>query len=201
MNPFLSIWLHPKQTARYVIEHKTMVYVLVILVLGYIGSGFSAFMDTKLYPELSYIWILLIVIIFAPIFGTIIMFIMSGIVFLVGKLLKGTGSFWDVFKAASLSCIPTIFLGPLYLLWMFASPESFFYPDESSTVALILSIFIVIIGIWSSVILIAAVAEAHQFSIIRSIITLIIPAILVFISIVGLLVVIAIIFVAFFSAL
>ena len=201
MNPFLSIWLHPKQTARYVIEHKTMVYVLVILVLGYIGSGFSAFMDTKLYPELSYIWILLIVIIFAPIFGTIIMFIMSGIVFLVGKLLKGTGSFWDVFKAASLSCIPTIFLGPLYLLWMFASPESFFYPDESSTVALILSIFIVIIGIWSSVILIAAVAEAHQFSIIRSITTLIIPAILLFISIVGLLVVIAIIFVAFFSAL
>ena len=201
MNPFLSVWLHPKQTARYVIEHKTMVYVLVILVLGYIGSGFSAFMDTKLYPELSYIWILLIVIIFAPIFGTIIMFIMSGIVFLVGKLLKGTGSFWDVFKAASLSCIPTIFSGPLYLLWMFASPESFFYPDESSTVALILSIFIVIIGIWSSVILIAAVAEAHQFSIIRSITTLIIPAILLFISIVGLLVVIAIIFVAFFSAL
>ena len=201
MNPFLSVWLHPKQTARYVIEHKTMVYVLVILVLGYIGSGFSAFMDTELYPELSYIWIFLIVTILAPIFGIIIMFITSGIVFLVGKLLKGTGSFSDVFKASSLSCIPAIFLGPLYLLWMFVSPESFFYPDESSTVALILSIFIVIIGIWSGVILIAAVAEAHQFSIIRSIITLIIPAILLFISIVGLLVVIAIIFVAFFSAL
>ena len=84
---------------------------------------------------------------------------------------------------------------------MLVSPESFFYPDESSIVALILSIFIVIIGIWSGVILIATVAEAHQFSIIRSIITLIIPAILVFISIVGLLVMIAIIFVAFFSAL
>lgn len=200
MNPFLSVWLHPKQTARYIIEHKTIVYALVILVLGYIGSGFSAFMDTELYPDLSYIWIFLIAIIFAPIFGTIIMFIMSGIVFLVGKLLKGTGSFSDVFKASSLSCIPTIFLGPLYLLWMFVSPKSFFYPDESSTFALIISICIVIIGIWSSIILIAAVAEAHQFSIIRSIITLIIPALLLFISIVGLLVVIALIFVAFFSA-
>ena len=195
MNPFLSIWLHPKQTTRYVIEHKTIVYTLILLVLGYIGSGFSIFLNSALYPEFPYILIFLTVIIFAPIIGIIILFITTGIVFFVGKLLTGTGSFWELIKAYSLSCIPSIFLGPLYILWMFVSPESFFYPDESSALAVIIGICIVIIGIWSVVILIASVAESHQFSIVRSIITLIVPAFLLFISIFGLIIIMALIFV------
>ena len=199
MNPFLSVWLHPKQTARYVIEHKTIVYALMLVVIGYIASGFSGFMNSELYPDFSYVWIFLISIILGPILGIIMMFIASGIVFLIGKLLKGTGSFWDVFKASSLSSIPAIFTGPFYILWMFVSPESFFFKDEVSTVAVIVSIIMIVTAIWSIVILVAAVAEAHQFSIIRSIISLIIPAILLFIFIFGLITIIVIIFVAFFS--
>ncbi len=199
MNPFLSVWLHPKQTARYVIEHKTIVYALMLVVIGYIASGFSGFMNSELYPDFSYVWIFLISIILGPILGIIIMFIASGIVFLIGKLLKGTGSFWDVFKASSLSSIPAIFTGPFYILWMFVSPESFFFEDGVSTVAVIVSIIMIVTAIWSVIILVAAIAEAHQFSIIRSIISLIIPAILLFIFIFGLITIIVIIFVAFFS--
>ena len=84
MNPFLSVWLHPKQTARYVIEHKTIVYALMLVVIGYIASGFSGFMNSELYPDFSYVWIFLISIILGPILGIIMMFIASGIVFLIG---------------------------------------------------------------------------------------------------------------------
>ena len=199
MNPFLSVWLHPKQTARYVIEHKTIVYALMLVVIGYIASGFSGFMNSELYPDFSYVWIFLISIILGPILGIIMMFIASGIVFLIGKLLKGTGSFWDVFKASSLSSIPAIFTGPFYILWMFVSPESFFFEDGVSAIAVIVSIIMIVTAIWSVIILVAAIAEAHQFSIIRSIISLIIPAILLFIFIFGLITIIVIIFVAFFS--
>ena len=199
MNPFLSVWLHPKQTARYVIEHKTIVYALMLVVIGYIASGFSGFMNSELYPDFSYVWIFLISIILGPILGIIMMFIASGIVFLIGKLLKGTGSFWDVFKASSLSSIPAIFTGPFYILWMFVSPESFFFEDEVSAIAVIVSIIMIVTSLWSVIILVAAIAEAHQFSILRSIISLIIPAILLFIFIFGLITIIVIIFVAFFS--
>ena len=200
MNPFLSVWLHPKKTARYVIEHKTIVYALTLVILGYIASGFSAFIDTALYPDFSYVWIFLITITLGPILGLIMIFITSGIVFLIGKLLKGTGSFWDVFKAYSLSSIPAIFTGPFYILWMYVSPESFFFEDGISAIAVIVSIIMIVTSIWSVVIIVAAVAEAHQFSIIRSIISLIVPAILLFIFILGLFAIITIIFVVVFES-
>lgn len=192
MNPFLSVWLHPKQTARYVIEHKTIVYALTLVILGYIASGFSGFTDSELYPDFSYVWIFLISIILVPIVGMIFAFITIGIVFLVGKPLNGTGSFWDVFKAFSLSSIPAIFTGPFYILWLIV--------DEISAIAVTVSIIMVVTTIWSVVILVAAIAEAHQFSIIRSIITLIIPAILLFVFLFGLFAIIAIIFVVVFDS-
>ena len=200
MNPFLSVWLHPKQTARYVIEHKSIMYVFMLILLGYIASAFSAFIDSALYPDFSYVWIFLIAIILGPIFGIIMMFITSGIIFLVGKLLKGTGSFWDVFKAASLSCIPAIFVGPFYILWMFVSPESFFFEGGASTIATIVSIIMIVTSIWSVVIIVGAIAEANQFSIIRSIVALIIPAIILFILLLVVLTIIAYAFVAIFSS-
>ena len=199
MNPFLSVWLHPKQTARYVIEHKSIMYVFMLILLGYIGSAFSAFMDSELYPDFSYVWIFLIAIILGPIFGIIMMFITSGIIFLVSKLLKGTGSFWDVFKAASLSCIPSIFAGPFYILWMFVSPESFSFADGMSAISVIFSIIMIVTSIWSVVVIVGSIAEANQFSIIRSIVALIIPAIILFIFLLVVLAIIAFVFVAIFS--
>ena len=200
MNPFLSVWLHPKQTARYVIEHKTIVYALILFIIGYIASGFSGLMGTELYPDLSYVWLFLIVIIITPIFGILMMFLTTGITFLVGKLLKGSGSFWDIFKACSLGSIPTIITGPLYLLWMFVSPESFFNTNEIGAFAFIMTIILIVNFIWSIVIVVATVAEAHQFSIIRSFITLFIPAILLFILIFGIIAIISIIIVVIFSS-
>ena len=200
MNPFLSVWLHPKQTARYVIEQKSLFYVIMLVIFGYIASAFSGFENTELYPDFSYVWIFLIVLILGPILGIIMMFITSGITFFVGKLLKGTGSFWDIFKACSLSSIPAIITGPLYILWMFVSPESFFYATETSAFAIVMGIIMIVIAIWSVVIIVAAVAEAHQFSIMRSIVTLIIPAILLVIFIFVVIAVIMLIIFAFFAA-
>ena len=200
MNPFLSVWLHPRQTARYVIEQKSLFYVIMLIILGLIAGGFSGLVDSQFYPDFSYVWIFLISIILVPIVGTIFMFITTAIIFLVGKLLKGTGSFWDVFKALSLSSIPAIYTGPLYILWMFVSPESFFFKNEMSAIAVIDSIIMVVTSIWSVVILVGAITEAHRFSIIRSIITLIIPAIVLFIFLFGLFAIIAIFFVVAFDS-
>ena len=192
MNPFLSVWLHPKQTARYVIEHKTIVYALILLVLSSVLAGSTELFNTEAYPDLSFVWIFLIFIILVPIIGITFMFITTGIVFLIGKLLNGTGSFWDVFKASSISSIPAICTAPFFILGTIV--------DEVSAVGLILNLITIVTSIWAIVILVAAIAEAHQFSTIRSIITLIIPTIILVIFLFGLFAIITIIFVVVFDS-
>lgn len=41
INPLLTIWLHPKRTARYVLEYKKFPFVISLLSIGYIGSLFQ----------------------------------------------------------------------------------------------------------------------------------------------------------------
>ena len=187
MNPFLSVWLHPKQTARYVIEHKTIVYPLILLVIGYVLTGSAELFNTEAYPDISFVWLFLIFIILVPIIGMTFMFITVGIVFLIGKLLNGTGSFWDVFKASAISSIPAIFTSPFFILGAAI--------NGGSALELILNLITIAISIWAIVILVAAIAEAHQFSIIRSIITLIVPTIILIFLLIG----IFIIFMIFFA--
>ena len=191
MNPFLSVWLHPKQTARYVIEHKTIVYPLVLLVIGYVLAGSAELFNTEAYPDLSFVWVFLVFIILVPIIGMSFMFMTAGIVFFIGKLLDGTGSFWDVFKASSISSIPSICIAPLLILGTAV--------NEVIAVGPIAGILTFVTSIWAVVILVAAIAEAHQFSIIRSIIALIIPTILLVFLLIGILIIIAIIFAVTFD--
>ncbi|WP_431026878.1 Yip1 family protein [Lysinibacillus sp. LZ02] len=200
MNPFISVWLHPKQTARYVIDHKPIWFAIVLGLVGFIATGFSVFQDSEVYPDFSYVWIFLISIFLAPLLGIVIMFIYAGVIYLMGKLLKGTGAFWDVFKASSLSYIPTIITGPLYILWMFVAPESFFFPYVTDAFAIIMSIITIVTMIWGIVISVGAIAEAHQFSIMRAIVTIIVPTILLIIFLTIIFAIIAIIFVGLFSS-
>ena len=192
MNPFLSVWLHPKQTARYVIEHKTIVYPLILLVIAYVLTGSAELFKTEAYPDLSFVWLFLIFVILVPIIGMIFMFITTGIVFFIGKLLNGTGSFWDVFKASSISSILSICAAPFFILGAVL--------NEVSAVGLIVNILTIVISIWSVVILVAAIAEAHQFSIIRSIVTLIVPAIILVFLLIGVFIIIIIFFAVTFDS-
>ena len=192
MNPFLSVWLHPKQTVRYVIEHKTIVYALMLLVLSTMVCGSAELFNTEAYPDLSFVWIFLIFIILVPVIGMTFMFITTGIVFFIGKLLNGTGSFWDVFKASSISSIPAICTAPLLILGTAI--------NEVSAVGLIVGILTFVISIWAVIILVAAIAEAHQLSIIRSIVTLIIPTIILVFLLIGIVIIIMVFFAVAFDS-
>ncbi len=53
MNPFISVWLHPKQTARYMINEKSIGFAILIMSIGYIGSIMSGLTDSEFFTELS----------------------------------------------------------------------------------------------------------------------------------------------------
>lgn len=180
MNPFFSVWLHPKQTARYLIEKKTVLYAIVLIVIGLMASSILGFQNSGMYPDVPYVWIVVTTILFAPLIGIIAYFISVGVSFLVGKLLRGAGGFWDIAKALSLSTIPMIFAWPIYVVWLVVSPESFFLEEYTDIMAIIGSLVMAVTSIWSFVITIGALAEAHRYSNWRAFFTLIIPSILIF---------------------
>lgn len=166
MNPLLSIWIHPKQTTRYVVDNKSLFYMIFLLSLGYIGATFSGLMDTELYPTLPQWLILLLVIILSPFIGILSNAFSALGIWLIGKLFQGVATFKESFVAASLSIWPFITTIPFYIYWLFADPKSLFFSDEVPNGAFIFIVFIVIICavIWSIIITIGAIAEVHRIS-------------------------------------
>lgn len=184
LNPFLSAWIHPKQTARYMIDEKSIGFAILIMSIGYIGSSLSGLIDQEIIADFSPWLMALLCVIFAPIVGIIGTGFSTLILWLFGKIFKGTSTFSDLFKALSLTAIPFIVLIPLYLIWLITSPETLMNTSSIETIPWLLLItgFVsFVLAIWSLVITVGVVAEAHQFEIWKAILTVIIPSIILII--------------------
>lgn len=195
VNPFLSVWLHPKKTARFVIENKGMAYLFFVIAISYLGVFSSSLIDMELYPLFS-IWVIVILLLLlSPLFGIMMNAIYALIVWPVGKLFKGVGNYQDVFKGMALTSIPYIPLIPFYLLWMMTDPYSLFYADAEGNfiIPLITSILTVVASIWCFVISIAIVAEVHKISNWKAFFVLFIPAVIFIIFLIVIVVIISLI--------
>ncbi len=131
--------------------------------------------------SMSLFSVLLLAIVFAPIWGMIVFGIWSWVVFWIGKLLRGQGTFSFVRAAYAWSCVPLILSIVLWILLLFAFGSSIFqnfpesHPMKNGQIAILFTILIakVIIAIWSLVIFINALAEVQKFSIIRAILNIV----------------------------
>lgn len=192
LNPFISAWLHPKQTARYMMNVKSTGFAILVMSIGYIGTLLSGVMDVGIS-----VWgMILLCVILAPISGVIGTALSALVAWLFGKLFKGTATFSELFKVMSLATIPFITLIPFYLIWLFTSPDSLLIWDYTGPTPWIYwpaTLASIVSSIWSFVIAVGAVAEAHQFSNWRAFFTLLIPGlifgviafVLIFIVIIG----------------
>ena len=182
LNPLLTLWLHPKKTTRYVLDKKSLLYVILFLCLGFIGSGFTGFIDWDIYPEFPLWGILLITLILSPILGIISTAFSALCIWLIGKIFKGKATFQQTFKAISLSAWPFIILIPIYIIWMLVDPNSLFNISiHFGIISIIGILFTIVVTIWSIVIAICAIAEAHQFSNWKSFFTLLLLTLIIFI--------------------
>ncbi|MEY9976723.1 YIP1 family protein [Lysinibacillus sp. RC79] len=192
VNPFLSIWLHPKQTTRYMIEEKSIGFAILLMSIGYLGVTLSDLIDSTFLSDWSPWFIVIFCVIAAPISGIIGTAFSALIAWLFGKLFKGTGTYSHLFKGLSLTAIPFTVLIPFYLIWLFTSPESLMNSDFAGPypwffwLAILLTIVVVI---WSIVITVGVIAEAHQISNWMAFFTLLIPSIIFFILIIILIIV------------
>ena len=177
LNPFLSVWLQPKQTARYMIDVKSTGYAIFILSISNIGILLSSVAEID-FP----VWLIaLLCILLAPISGLISTTISAFVSWIFGKLFKGTGKFSELFRALSLTSIPYIALIPFYLIWLYVAPESLLTVDYMGPTPWIFwpaTLATIVVSIWSFVIAVGAVAEAHQISNWKAFFTVFIPSVI-----------------------
>lgn len=180
VNPFLSTWMHPKQTARYMIDAKSIGYAILIMSIAYIGAMLTGLIDSDFLLNVSPWIIVLFCVILAPISAIIGTAFSTLIFWLVGKLFKGSATFSEMFKGLSLAGVPFIALIPFYLIWLFTSPESLMdanYMESAPWIFWPSILMTAVTSIWSMVITVGFVAEAHRFSNWKAFFTVLIPSI------------------------
>ncbi len=180
VNPFLSTWMHPKQTARYMIDAKSIGYAILVMSIAYIGAMLTGLIDSDFLLNVSPWIIVLFCVILAPISAIIGTAFSTLIFWLVGKLFKGSATFSEMFKGLSLAGVPFIALIPFYLIWLFTSPESLMdanYMESAPWIFWPSILMTAVTSIWSMVITVGVVAEAHRFSNWKAFFTVLIPSI------------------------
>lgn len=183
MQPLLTVWTNIRGTARYMIDYNTYGLAILFLIIGSIGAGFGGMSNSSSLNIASITLIAIGSFIFGGIFIVLYHCISTLILLGVGKLFKGVARFSDLFKATSLAYIPSILLSIVYAVWFIVDRDSFYLDTADMTTATsgnavmmtIVGLVSIITGVYAIVIQVVAVSEAHQFSIGKAIMTVLIP--------------------------
>ncbi|MFC5603442.1 YIP1 family protein [Sporosarcina koreensis] len=192
LNPWASVWLHPRKTVQYVMEYKTGSFVLMIAMV----TGIIHFLDQASGNDLFETWniaaILLVALLAGPIIGVIGLYIASGIYHALSLMLGGMGTSEESRKAFTVSSIIIIIGGLIWIPDLIILGKGNFISDYDFSFGQfgwsIISLFVnFIVGIWSLVVLIAAISEVHRFSAWKAAVVVFLP-IIILIAIVGIII-------------
>lgn len=189
MNPFISIWTQPKKTLAYLIEHKTISYGLMIMVISSLCSGVMAFADTGLLAGFSLPSILAISFGISLLISIPAYFICALVYTWIGKLLGGTGNWREMCLVIAGGMLPMILTLPIGILAiaiygkdLFVEPVGVFAVTNMSLVFYLLYTVIMMgLSIFSTVIQSKGIGLVHNFSAWRGFGTIMIFAGVVFV--------------------
>jgi hypothetical protein len=172
LNPWFSIWIKPRATMKEVFQ-STPRYVFLLFLTG----AFVQILDRAALrhsgDSMSLIQLIVISLIGSLIGASIYYYLIPAILRWMGIKLGGIGTTERVRYSVAYSYIPMVY--SLLIVWLpsffLFGIENFttFTPvvDSSSTLTLLFVLFVIVdlvIGIWSFIIFLKCLGEAHQFS-------------------------------------
>jgi hypothetical protein len=181
--PVLSIMIKPSKTFRYVQDYKNFSYSLYIGAAGGFASSLLSLYSTK-YPfpyslgEIVYSSFIMGVLYFIIANLAIALLLAK-----IGTIFGGKATFKKMFQTMCLTTVPYIWLMPVILFWMSYSPHTFFniyFMDMTLGEAMwsYLGGFLIAgASIWSFVLSVVGVSEAHHFSKWKAFFTLLISSV------------------------
>jgi hypothetical protein len=177
MNPWISIWTEPRKTISKIVDvNPNRSLWLLAWIYGFL-SLLNGSQSLEVGKPVHFLLLLLSAIVLAPLWGMFIFSFWSWVVHMVGKLLKGRGSFSYIRAAFAWSCVPLTVNIALWFLGLALFGRVVLQTAQPTTGPMIIMMFIliakVVVMIWSLVIYINALAEVQGFSIGRSIINIV----------------------------
>ncbi|HSH02453.1 MAG TPA: Yip1 family protein [Anaerolineae bacterium] len=176
LNPFLSIWVKPRATIRQIVDSDPYHYVIPIALVTGIYQAFDQAADQTSGDHFTLIGILLLAFLLGPLRGLLSIYI-GGLLFTwSGSWFGGTADYIQVRAALAWSSVPEIvhllLLSPYIIVygrdWFSSSPF-----DVNEIGLLFLIVTSTVIFIWKGILAIICLAEVHQFSLWRSLATII----------------------------
>ena len=174
MNPWISIWLQPRQTIRQIVDTNPKRFVLLLA----IGAGIADVLMKTLplaFQEkihLPLVVAALIGLVGGSLFGILALYLFGWLYRWTGNWLGGQATAVETRAAIAWTQIPSVWLFGLWLMLLAASGGDLLKAAEKQAgmtpVAAIFSILFglasIVIGVWQFVIVCRGVAEVHRFS-------------------------------------
>ena len=180
-SPWLEIWIRPRATIRRIVNEKPNRSIWVLATIYGFGSLMKNVQSLALGQSLTLFAIFLIVLLLASVWGYVFFSAWSGVVYWVGKLFKGKGTFQSVRAAYAWSCVPLVINIPMWILLTGFIGKSLFEASFGSNDVsglwffLLFSALIIrlVMAVWSLVIYFNALAEVQNYSVLKSILNVV----------------------------
>jgi hypothetical protein len=168
-HPLLSIWTRPGETVRALLENSPTHQLLILAGLAGIVSTLDRAAARSVGDHLSTSTILLIAVVLGPLFGVMTLYIFSVLIAWAGRRINGHADARDLRVAMAWSAVPTIAALAFWVLALLTVGDALFTtaPPEGLDAAvsmLVLSIPMLVLGVWSVVLLAKTVGEVQGFS-------------------------------------
>lgn len=198
VNPFTTIWYAPSRAIRSVITYKPTYFAIIIAMLVGITDMFETAISEEFGDHMSLSVILVTLLVGGILSGVLGMVITVALSQFIGKLLGGIAKFREVFMAIGAASIPAAFTLAIYLIDLVVIGENLFVDVELSggqVLWLLFSAFVTfVLSTWTLFLTIKSIAEAHQFSFWKGLLTFIIPVVTIFLLFFGLIFIVRLLF-------
>lgn len=191
VNPWLSIWVRPRQTIRAIIQYNSS-YLFSLLCLIY---GFPVLLQVAqnlgLGDRFSSGAIILGCLVLAVVPGYIMINLAAGLFYWTGKWIGGIGTFQNIRGAVAWSNVPSLVNTLIWIvnIAMFGkrifSVGFFAMPLLGGEFALIvlMSFIQLALAIWAFIILLNVLGEAQGFSTWKGLLNVLIPFFVIFVGV------------------
>jgi len=172
LNPWLSIWRHPRATTRQILAGDPNQKVWLLAALAGIAHAFSSAGTDNAGDEMGLMALVLMAVIGGAISGVLGLWLGSHVVRWTGSWIRGKASLSEVRGALAWSGVPTIWTLPVWLLAvaLFGQPLFTEAGVDLSTngglaiFALVIFVGLTVVAIWQLVVSLKCLAEAQGFS-------------------------------------
>lgn len=183
---FTKIWTSPRLVFNFLNKYKYEKYMHLLLLLAGISKAFDRASSKNMGDSLPFGAVLGVCLVFGGLLGWIAYYIYAALLSWIGQWLNGKGGTFSLLRVLSYGMIPSIaaltLLIPQLILFKNGIFEREFDPFNEGTAAGVIfytTVLIeIVLSIWAIVLIVIGISVVQKISIGKSIINIILPALL-----------------------